>query len=286
MILLDLNQLMISNLMMYHVKNINEELSEDLLRHMILNSIRLHNKKFSGEYGELVIASDGKNYWRREYFPYYKSNRKKAREASTLDWKTIFLYLNKIRDELKDNFPYRVINIDRTEADDIIATLVMENSNEFINSSKFLIISSDKDFNQLLKYPNVKQYDPIKKKFVNVKDPDMVLKEHIIRGDIGDGIPNFLSSDSSLALGQRQKPITSKKLEIWLNQKPEEFCNEEMLRNYYRNKSLIDFDNIPKEIKEKIMVEFESQQNKSRKNLFNYFVTHRLKNLMSDISDF
>lgn len=284
MILLDLNQLMISNLMMHHREN--KDISEDLLRHMILNSIRLYNLKFKDEFGEMVIASDGKNYWRRDYFPYYKSNRKKARDETKLDWKTIFESLNKIRNELKEYFPYRVINLEKVEADDIIATLIMENSNEFINSNKFLIISSDKDFNQLLSYPNVKQYDPIKKKYITVKNPNLVLKEHIIRGDIGDGIPNMLSSDSSIILGERQKSITSKKLELWLKEEPEVFCNEEMLRNYYRNKTLIDFSSIPKNIKDIILQEYENQSGKNHKQLFNYFVTHRLKNLMSDISDF
>lgn len=284
MIILDLNQVMISNLLM-NVKT-SSEIEEDLVRHMILNSIRAYNKKFSPEYGELVIACDDKNYWRKKLFPYYKANRKKNQEKSTLDWFKIFEILNKIREELKEFFPYRVIQIDSAEADDIIATLVIENDNKILTTEKILILSGDKDFIQLHKYANVKQFDPVRKRFITHKNPKSYIKEHIIRGDAGDGIPNFLSPDSCLVTGMRQKPISSKKLEEWLKKDPEEFCDEEMFRNYKRNESLIDLSMIPSEIKEKVVSQYESQDGKKRDKLFNYFVKNRLKNLMEAIGDF
>lgn len=283
MIIIDLSQVMIATLMAQLGNHTNAEVDENLLRHMVLNSIRANKIKFSAEYGELIIAADAPRSWRRDVFSYYKANRRRDREASELNWTLIFESLNKIRDELKEVFPYRVIQVDGAEADDVIATLVKNRTNDF---EKVLILSGDKDFQQLQRYANVKQYSPVLKKFITCKNPDAYLKEHTIRGDIGDGVPNFLSSDDSLVNGTRQKPISSKKLESWLKSEPEQFCNQEMLRNYKRNQQLVDFDYIPKHIEENIMTEYERQGNKNRTQLFNYFIANKLKNLVEAINDF
>lgn len=284
MIIVDLNQVMISNLMKTlgnHADGTNIE--EDLLRHFILNSIRSYNAKFKAKYGEMIIACDDKNYWRRQIFPYYKANRKKDREASKLDWNLIFTSLNKIRDEIKEYFPYRVIQIESAEADDIIGTLCMQFGN---THEKILIVSGDKDFRQLQTYNNVEQYDPVRKAWLKENNPDAYLKEHIIRGDKGDGVPNFMSSDDSLVLNIRQKAISQKKLDQWVYMKPEDFCDESMLRGWKRNEQMVDLSFIPQPIKEKIIESYEAQVGKGREKLFNYFIQHRLKNLMSDLSQF
>jgi len=281
MILMDLAQVMIATLMEQLGNHTNADLDENLLRHMVLNSIRANKIKFSTEYGALVIAADDRRSWRRDIFPYYKANRKKARDSSELNWNMIFDSLNKIREELKEVFPYRVVQADGAEADDIIATLVKHNQTEDI-----IILSGDKDFQQLQKYPNVKQYSPPLKKYITCNDPESFLKEHIIRGDVGDGIPNFLSSDDTLVTGIRQKSIMSKRVEVWLTQQPEEFCNSEMLRNFSRNKTLVDFSCIPDYIEVNILEEFEKQSNKDRSKLFNYFIEKKLKNLVEAIGDF
>ena len=49
MIIVDINQIMISNLMVQINGRQAVELSEDLVRHMVLNSLRAHNKKFRKE---------------------------------------------------------------------------------------------------------------------------------------------------------------------------------------------------------------------------------------------
>jgi hypothetical protein len=283
MIIVDLSQVMISNLMMQLGNHTNTEVEEDLLRHMILNSIRSYNMKFKDEYGEMIIACDDRKFWRRDIFPYYKANRKKSREKSELNWTQIFDALHKIRDELKMFFPYRVVQVDGAEADDIIGALVMKYGD---TSEKILVLSGDKDFVQLQRYNNVKQYDPVQKKFRTTNDPDRFIKEHIMRGDIGDGIPNFLSSDNCLVVGERQKPVASKKLDVWVNQNPEEFCDERMLRGYRRNQQLVDLTFIPQNIQDDILVEYEAQGGKDRKNLFNYFIEKKLKNLIESINEF
>ena len=283
MIIVDLSQVMISNLMMQLGNHTNTEIEEDLLRHMILNSIRSYNMKFKDEYGEMIIACDDRKFWRRDIFPYYKANRKKSREKSELNWPQIFDALHKIRDELKVFFQYRVVQVDGAEADDVIGALVMKYGD---THEKILVLSGDKDFVQLQRYNNVKQYDPVQKKFRTTNDPDRFIKEHIMRGDTGDGIPNFLSSDNCLVVGERQKPVASKKLDVWVNQKPEEFCDERMLRGYRRNQQLVDLTFIPQNIQDDILVEYEAQGGKDRKNLFNYFIEKKLKNLIESINEF
>ena len=283
MIIIDLSQVMIATLMVQLGNHTNAEVDENLLRHMILNSIRANKVKFFSEYGEFVIAADDKRSWRREVFPYYKANRKRDRDASELNWNLIFESLHKIKEELKTYFPYRVVQVEGAEADDVIATLVKNRSHDF---EKVLILSGDKDFQQLQRYANVKQYSPVLKKFITCKNPDAYLKEHTIRGDVGDGVPNFLSPDNSLVAGTRQKPISSKKLETWLSRDPNEFCTQEMLRGYKRNQQLVDFDYIPPAIEASILEEFKNQDNKDRSKLFNYFVTNKLKGLTEAINDF
>ena len=232
MILVDLNQIAISNLMVsINTYNKNQEINEDLLRHMVLNSLRSYKVKFGEKYGDLVICCDGRHYWRRDIFPFYKAGRKKDRAASTLDWTLIFETLNKIRDEIKEYFPYIVLDVDRTEADDIIAVLV-QNKSPF---EPVLILSGDKDFMQLQKHNRVDQYAPVQKKFVRTDSPRDFLKEQIIRGDRGDGIPNFLSNDDVLVKGERQKPISKKKMAGWLVSDPED-CFAENQMSWFSQK--------------------------------------------------
>ena len=286
MILVDMNQVTISNLMMQIGSKRQNDVDEDLVRHMVLNSIRMYRSRFGEQYGELVLCYDSKKYWRREYFPNYKSNRKKDRENSGLDWNLIFETLNNIRDEIKEIFPYKVLEVEGAEADDCIATVVEYVSTTPSAFENVLILSGDKDFIQLQKHNFVKQYSPVLKKFVNGQDPHLYIREHILKGDRSDGIPNFLSSDNTFVDELRQKPLTKKKLATWIDLEPADFCTEEMLRNYQRNRTLIDLDYIPSDLKGKILEEYEKPPKGERSKLLNYFIQKRLKNLMNDIGDF
>jgi 5'-3' exonuclease len=282
-ILIDLNQVLISNLMQQINSNPKMKLDENLIRHMVLNSLRSYARQFKSKYGDIVVACDSKRYWRRDVFPFYKANRKKDRDKSEFDWHLIFETLNKIRDELKEYFPYRVIEVDGAEADDIIAVLTARLSpNEDI-----LILSSDKDFVQLQKYSNVVQYSPILKRFVRTENPLEYVKEHIIRGDKGDGIPNFLSPDNTFVAGERQKVINTKKLKEWINSSPENFCvTDNMLRGYKRNQMLVDLDYIPEDIKASIVESYNETKPGSRQKMLNYFIEKRLRNLIEVIEEF
>jgi hypothetical protein len=282
MIIADIQQTMIAALMINASKTKVPDIDENMVRHMILNSIRIINNKFKDQYGELVIACDSGSYWRKDIFPYYKHSRTKLKENSFIDWKQAYSAMNKIKSELKEFFPYRVIEIANAEADDVIATITDHFGNDMINP--IMIVSADHDFNQLHKFLNTDQYDPIRKKMIKCNNPGLTLKEHIIRGDSGDGIPNILSDDNVFAVGTRQKPVTQKRLDVWL-QDPSSF-SDEMQRNYHRNRQLIDFDCIPVEIKTKVINEFESQAGKNRSKLLNYFMANRLGNLMEVMAEF
>jgi hypothetical protein len=279
MILVDLNQVLLAGLMA-QIANQKGKLDEHLIRHMVLNIIRTHVKNFKAEYGEVVLCCDNRKYWRKEYFPFYKANRKKTREKSSLDWHLIFDMLGKFKQELKENFPYKVLDVEGAEADDIIGTLVPRHAVH----EKILIISSDGDFLQLQQNYNVKQYNPSQKKYVISPNPIMDLKEKIIRGDKGDGIPNVLSSSDCFVRDLRQTPITQKVLDKLMGESYLE-QTETIKANFVRNATLIDLSFIPVEIKEKIINTYEETK-PAKGKLLNYFIEHKLKNLMEVIEEF
>ena len=283
MILLDFSNIIVGSIMVAHRIPNEERTSEDFIRHLVLNSVRNYRTKYKEKYGEIVVCTDMYSSWRKNEYQYYKAHRKKNREKQDkegMDWNSLFQTINKIILEIDEFFPYKVVAVPHAEGDDVIAVLArLERENS-------IIISSDKDFTQLQKYKNIKQYSPIQKKMLTVSDPYKYLKEHIIRGDKGDGIPNILSNDDCIVEGVRQKPISKKKVELWMNQKPEDFCKNGMAEKWERNRKLIDFDCIPSEIVKAIVSEFDKEKTPKQDQLLNYFISKRLKYLMEHIGDF
>ena len=275
-----MNQIAVANLMMNLKMNNSKTIDESMVRHMILNSIRMYRMEHHDEYGEVVLTWDSKHSWRRDYFPEYKTSRRKGREESDLDWDDIFGTLNKIRNEIKENFPYKYLEVFGAEADDIIGFLCEENRDE-----KIMIISGDKDFIQLQKYPNVKQWSPITKKDVNGFDPTIYLKEHILKGDTSDGVPNILSPDKTFVDGLRQRPLSRKKIQSWLVGGGSDW-NDEVKRNFQRNSTLIDLSRTPEELKNQIRLEYNNAPHGDRSKLLNYFMQNKLKELTENIGDF
>lgn len=279
MLIFDFNQVVIANLM-EQIGSSKTPIEEALVRHMVLNTIRANVRKFR-EYGEVIIACDNKKYWRREIFPAYKGTRKKNRDASGHDWAKIFECMSIIREELKQNSPYKVIDVEGAEADDVIGTLV----HKFAMREEIMILSSDKDFVQLQTYKSVKQYSPTLKKYISSDDPVRQLNELIVRGDTGDGIPNILSPDNSIIDGIRQKPITEKFLNEVLV-KAQGSMGETLARNWDRNRQLIDLSFIPENISKNIISTYEETKPASRQKFMNYMIANRLKNLLEVIDEF
>jgi 5'-3' exonuclease len=284
MILIDLSQVMISNVML-QVGQHTDAVQPDLLRHMILNTIRSLKAKFGAEYGEVIICADDRKYWRREYFPPYKGNRKADREKSNIDWHALFDMLNVVKQEIKDNFPYRVVQVEGAEADDVIGSICMKYGQILNNGDKILILSGDKDFVQLQVYGNVTQYDPVRKKSLTTADPEKFREHLILGGDRGDGVPNVLSPDNSIIEGLRQKPLRETKIEEILKADIKSLP-EEIQRNWIRNRMLIDLREIPVRIQEAVHTEFEAQAGKPRDKMFNYLIQHKMKMLMESINEF
>lgn len=297
MIILDYSQVALSNIFQFQSdlkKNGSSPEAVNIIRHAILTGLKMYKKKYSADYGEMVIACDGKNYWRKDIFPHYKAGRKKTREASDLDWKLIFDTISSIRKDLSEHFPYKVVHLEHVEADDIIATLCKwTQENDLVDHGMFeekqpiMIVSSDGDFKQLHKYDNVKQYSPIQKKIVQCDDPVAYLAEHIAKaGD--DGIPNCLSKDDVLVTeGVRQTKMTSKRLADFVEKGRGACHSEEEKRNWDRNKALIDLSCIPEHIEKSILDAYIKQEPKGDKmSIYNYLLNHRCRLLLDDIEEF
>ena len=251
----------------------------DVIRPAVLNVLRLYRTKFVSEFGELILCCDSRKSWRKELFPNYKASRKKTRSAAPVDWDNLYECLNQLKEELTEWFPYQVLEVEKAEADDIIAVLVG------LANERTLILSSDKDFVQLHQF-NVRQYSPMQKKFVE-GDSKWSLHEKLIKGDVGDGVPNIMSDDNVfIDEGRRQKPITKKKVDAWYDLDPDMYCDAEMLRNYNRNKQLIDLGEVPESIRINITEQFETTAVGDRKRLLTYFINHRLKNLTENLTEF
>ena len=285
MILIDYNQMIIANFMQFR-KQFEPGKEDAVMRHMVLNNIKMIKNKFSAKYGkDVVFCCDSRKNWRKDVFPFYKANRKKAREENkqNVDWQALFNILDNIRDEIAENMPYRVVTLEGCEADDIIGVICKEYSHRDYN---ILIVSSDKDFIQLQRYPNVFQWSPRTKKFIKEEFPEQQLRALIVKGDRGDGIPNILSNDDCLVEGLRQKPMSKKKIMDSLNISPEKHFEGEILRNFKRNETLIDLGCIPDKIEINIRTRYESDQYLGRDRMLNYFIKHRLKDMTESIQEF
>ena len=281
MILVDMSQIMMANIMMQMHMSKKSEPDEDMVRHMVLNSLRMYRTRFLSEFGEMVLCYDSKHYWRRDYFPEYKHSRRKNRGTDDKDWDSIFECLNNIKDEVKTHMPYKSVEVYGAEADDIIATLCSEYAEEI------MILSGDKDFIQLQRFPNVKQYSPITKKMINGEDPVRYIKEHVFKGDTSDGVPNVLSPDNTFVDGLRQKPMTKKKIEAWIDHDFEDVApNDEVKRNYQRNLKLIDLTYTPDELSSEILETYRESPSGDRSQLLNYFIKKRLSTLTESIGEF
>ena len=298
MIILDYSQIALSNILPFQndIKRQSPEEIKNLIRHTTLSTIKSYKKRYGNEYGEVVIACDGRNYWRKSIFPHYKAHRKANRDKSDLDWGFIFDTLGELRDDLIKYFPYKVLLVDTAEADDIIAILTeytQENQliqeGLFASPQKVLIVSSDKDFIQLQKNKNVRQWSPMQRKFVEASQKEIqeYTITHIVKGDSGDGIPNILSKDDVFVSGDRQKPFSAKRLPEFYEKGIDACKNDEERRNYQRNQTLVNFDSIPMELAQNIVNNYENTKPNGDKNsIMNYLIANQCRLLLNEIEDF
>lgn len=281
MILVDYSQISIATVMVHMA--MGGKFEEPLIRHMILNSLRMYNKQFKEKYGRMVLCCDSGGNWRKEVFPLYKSKRHTDRDDDEKDWDAIFSSLNKIQKEISKTFCYQCMRVWGAEADDIIAVLCRE----YGKTEKIMIVSGDKDFKQL-HTDNIQQWSPKTKNLVQCQDPQAFLREHILAGDKSDGIPNVLSSDNCIVDGLRQSPLTPRKKDLFRGVNFSGL-SEEHRRNYERNEQLIDLSKIPEQVSDKILEDFRSSLSQTPTDfsrVFNYMVENRLTKLLDCIEDF
>jgi len=297
MILVDYSQVALAAILTFQreLKGTESEV-KNLIRHVTLSTLKSYKKKYSKEYGELVICCDGRKYWRREVFEHYKAGRKKMRDNSDLDWHLIFDTLNEMRQDIAEHFPWRVIHVDRAEADDVIAVLAGWTQNNNLvqqglveEPQPVLILSSDKDFKQLQLYENVRQWSPMQKKYINATKQEIrdFIVEHVVKGDTGDGIPNILSKDDVFVSGDRQKPMSAKRLAEFIENGEAACRTTEEKRNYSRNQQLVDFTFIPDDVKTSIVEAYlNSKPTADKMSVMNYLMNHRCRLLLDEIEDF
>ena len=279
MILVDYSSISMSSVMV----RIHEfEDNIDLIRHQIYNMIRQYNLEYRDKYGEMVLCMDSKNNWRKDIFPHYKANRKKSRDESSHNWKAIFAVMDEVREELINYGTFRCVRVDKCEADDIIGVICEKQ----ITPGPILIISPDKDFVQLQKYPNVKQFSNIQKKWIEPEVSalyDLELK--VLKGDTGDGVPNVLSDDDCLITeGVRQSKLTADKIEKLM--KDPEALGTTTARRVIRNRMMIDLSRTPDPLKEEILTHFSAKAKGSINGLMTLFTKHKMKMMMESLQDF
>ena len=282
MILFDFSQIAMSTAIDYHTQT-KKPLDMGIVRHIILSHILSVKSKLSQYADEIVLCLDSRSYWRTEVFPNYKKHRQKVREESDFDWDDFFIHFNQLKEELKESSPFKVIEIKRAEADDIIAVL----SIKYGEDRNIVIVSSDNDFLQLQAiHSNIKQYSLKRKDFINIEESKYSLFEHIIKGDSGDGIPNFLTDDDVFLIeGKRSKPISTVKLNAWksfgLDNLEEFCCSVDEMKKVKRNQSLIDLTKVPTDIKKDIIDTYEVTQS-NRSKTHRYLVKHQLVKILKD----
>ena len=275
------------------MKYISEDgqIQEDIVRHMIFDSIRATNRKHSRKYGEMIICFDTTTNWRKEEFKPYKACRKKNQDKNKdMDWAKFYGTINETKEAIKANLPYLSLEIPRAEADDILGTLARYLYQTKPNEPN-LVVSTDGDMNQLLRYPNTDRYTPMGDKFVTSSDPLKELKEKIFRGDSGDGVPNMKSKDDVfLVEGARQTPMTKKFIDSIIDL-PEDELQVNMstpeYEGYLRNQMLIDLAYTPQDVSREIIRAYEKREIKgSMMGLMSYFSKNRMKLLTAKVDEF
>lgn len=289
-LLVDLSQ--IASATMMHTVKEGEKITTSFMRHLILSTLKHNVLKFRKDgYEDVIICVDNAmpSYWRREEAYYYKKNRAKGREESSWDWEGYFLGLRTVIDEFKKYMPYTIIDVPKAEADDGIAVLTQKLS---LEGRKIMIISSDGDFTQLHKYPNVSQYSPMQKKLVKSKtgSPALDLMTKVIKGDGKDNVASIKVRSDFLYTkieGERMPPIKAKFVEECLDSDDiTKLLSESEYKRFLENRLLIDFDYIREDIKNAILDLYNNYKVPGKNKIYSYFVKSGLSKLMKDIGQF
>lgn len=240
-----------------------------ILTERIINDIDYFNAN------RCILAIDDRNYWRREIYPDYKNKRKSTRQKSVIDFDAFWPVMESFLEELKKAFPnIFFLKVKKCEADDIIAVLIKERWSNY----KVICISNDSDLVQLKKYRNYNQYNPMKLKFYNPINSQKDLLIKILTGDSSDDIPNV-----KFRCGE----VTARKMiDEGLEQIFEK--DEDIKKNFIRNKQLIDLDMIPINYQKKIIDVYDNCNiNKyNGRHMFNFLTDNNLRGILENFEKY
>ncbi|AUR85764.1 coil containing protein [Vibrio phage 1.081.O._10N.286.52.C2] len=288
--LVDFSQIVLSTIMATYKPG--DLLTVDLIRHIVLNTLRANVSKNKLRYPCIILCFDNGEggYWRKKAAWYYKHNRKGERDKSEWDFTVIFEAMSIIKQEIKDNMPYRVMDIMGVEADDHIGVLTKYYVEHNV---PVLITSSDGDFTQLHTSKLVRQWSPIMRKWVKPKhgSPEMDIMFKCIKGDKKDGIAPLKAPNDHYTHGdgRRAPAVRAEELRTLMTSTQEELKNlltDEQWLRYVENRSLLDFEYIPTDISDSILEQFKEQKPAARGKMLMYFGSKKLDSLVPLMSDF
>ncbi|HET8688946.1 MAG TPA: hypothetical protein VFM18_20240 [Methanosarcina sp.] len=280
------------------IKKSSPEEIENILRHMAINSCLTIKKRFQSQYGELVIALDGKNNFRYGIHPNYKFKRKENRDKDDLPWHIIKNCMDKIKEEAKVYWPWKVVWSERAEADDVMVVLTEEVANknivengllDEIEAEPVLIDTRDQDLFFLQKYPNVTQYDSRDRKVIKLDENyDTWIKEFIIKGDPqSDSVPNVFSDLNCMADGIKQTAaIKSRMAPILAHKNIFDYNDDPKIAKRIReNYQLVIFDGMPIDVRDEIMESWKNAKKASKMVMMKYLIEKKCKNLLEHLEE-
>jgi hypothetical protein len=304
MILLDFSQVSLAAIAQERAINRGMTFDKNFAIHIILNSVRANNSSFRNDFGEMLLLCDS-GTWRKDRFPNYKAKRKKIakNDAEEKEWKEILEARHEVQAALANFFPMKTIAVEGSEADDLIGIYVRKIKKP---DERVLIISSDKDYQQLHRFPGVKQWMPTQKEWFMCLAADKQLMELIVRGDPIDGIPNVLSPDDVFVNPDlKQTAITKPLVEAFVDCRNnveglfdaiqsgrvlpklrDKISVSTLRRNYDRNRSLIDLDYTPEWIEHKFSEALETATVGTFTSMVGWFNSMKMKRLLDFAHDF
>lgn len=242
----------------------------NLFKAAFLGSLKKSIKQFKPN--KIIFCQEGFHNWRRELFDDYKCSRAPGREASPVDFDAFFKMNNEFLDDLQHILQNTLfLRIDHLEADDLIA-LITKHKKEW----NITVISTDKDFYQLHKFSNFRQWDPIKNKFIEVLDPHAALMTKIITGDKSDDIPQLKKGIGPKTVAK----ILDEGLEEWLSK-------NDLKEQFDKNRRLIDFEFIPTDLAKNAIVAIDAwKQGKfAGREYYNFIVKHGMGSEIEHIDE-
>lgn len=272
---------------------------ENILRHAIINSFTTLKKRFGAEYGELIIAVDGKKNFRKDIYEHYKAGRAEARKKSDIPWNIVFDIVHRLVDEAKENWPWAVIEVDRAEADDVMFVLVEDIANHNTQSvgvmdddepEKVLLDTRDQDMFQIHR-PGLRQWDSRDRKFITLPSgmtAEAFRKDLIIRGDTTDGVENvFTPLGTLITPGVRQTACIAKRMNSVLQfENIFDYDLDPVIKERIKmNHQLVSSQGIPLDVRDEIVSKYKNRTINKKMKMLQYLQKHRCIRLIDEINN-